>query len=1044
MIAPLSGLRRFPDPGAGQVATSPCDMTDDFDFDFDVERGRSASRTKNREPDEATPVGDDRKAPEPDFGFEQPEPPEDPPERPRSRGTRGRLEPGNGVSRTRGNGNGARGYADRARDLLKRGSDLVYGEEENGRSQTDDDQGDWLSMADDGRDAPDLDSLTEHDDGPAGPRTPREGRNFAKEARRRASRRPSPLLDLDVDDEVAPEPAEPENAEVDFESLLERQPQKSGVARGGSAVRSALRGGLENLRRVGSERIAESRERIAESRERSRERMVAFRERVPARVPTGPARPGTQADGDGAKVPPPRLPRRISSRRPRKPEPGRVKKVRIAIILAGLGLLAIVSTFFGMMMAISQDLPQLENKQEFAQAKNSEVFDDQGNKIGTLLSNNQRILTGSEDISPYMKEATVAIEDRRFYEHRGVDIQGMARAGLADLIPGGSTQGASTITEQFVKNALEAQGSRTVFQKFREAALAYQLERHWDKDKILTEYLNTVYFGEGAYGIEAAARTYFGYAHPGCGQSGGDACAKELTPPEAAMLAGIITSPSAFSPRADPQAALDRRNLVLEKMKDEGDIDETEYEDSIHQALPAPSEIARPESDSLAPYFTDWLRQQVVDLYGPGRAFGGGLDIHTSLDLEMQQTAEEIAGGELSGIAPTASLVVLDNKTAAVKAMVGGYDFQKEPFNIATQGHRQPGSAFKPFTLATALQHGFSPSSCFSSQPKEFPVPGVSPKKEVFQVHNYEDKYLGGCVSLSTATEYSDNSVFAELGVGRDGLGPKGPREIAHTAEEMGIQTHVSDNPAMVLGGLEEGVTPLEMAHAYNTIANDGARVSGNLDTVPGNDKNDPDQLGPVAIDEIDGPDGKAIAKNKTIKDQVIPSNVATTMQSMMSLVVSGGTGQLASSADYGKTGTTENNGDAWFCGVDENFTACVWVGHRDSTQGMNTEYNGGPVDGGTYPAIIWNAVINALEGIHDSHEASKDSDSGDDSESDSGSSYSGSSGGSSGSSSSSGGGGGGNSGSDGGRSSSPAPAPSGGGGGGGAVSGGGTGGTGL
>jgi penicillin-binding protein 1A len=997
-------------------------MTDDFDFDFDVERGRSASRTKSREPEEASPAGDDREPAEPDFGFDQPDPPADAPERPREGG----------------NGNGARGYADRAKDLLKRRSDLVYGDEGNGRSRPDDDEGDWLSLADDGRDAPDLDSLTEHDDGPAGPRTPREGRNFAKEARRRASRRPSPLLDLDAGEDLPPEPAESEHGDVDFESLLERQPQKSGVARRGSAVRSALRGGLENLRRVGSERIAESRERIAGSRERSRERMVALRERVPARVPTRPAGPGTQTDG--GKLPPPRLPRRISSRRPRKPKPGRVKKLRLAIIIAGLGLLGIVSTFFGMMMAISQDLPQLENKQEFAQAKNSEVFDDQGNKIGTLLSNNQRILIGSGDISPYMKEATVAIEDRRFYQHSGVDIQGMFRAGLADLIPGGSTQGASTITEQFVKNALEAQGSRTVFEKFREASISYQLERHWDKDKILTEYLNTVYFGEGAYGIEAAARTYFGYAHPGCGQSGGDACAKELTPPEAAMLAGIITSPSAFSPRANPQVAIDRRNLVLEKMKNEGDIDSQEYEDGIHQAPPAASEIARPEGDSLAPYFTDWLRQQIVDLYGPGRAFGGGLDIHTSIDLDMQQQAEQIAGGELSGIAPTASVVVLDNKTAAVKAMVGGYDFQKEPFNIATQGHRQPGSAFKPFTLATALQHGFSPSSCFPSQPKEFPVPGG--KKEVFQVHNYEDKYLGGCVSLSTATEYSDNSVFAELGVGRNGLGPKGPREIARTAEDMGIQTPVSHNPAMVLGGLEEGVTPLEMAHAYNTIANDGARVSGNLDTVPGNDKNDPDQLGPVAINEIDGPDGKAIAKNKTIKDQVIPSNVATTMQSMMSLVVSGGTGQLASSADYGKTGTTENNGDAWFCGVDENFTACVWVGHRDSTQSMNTDYNGGPVDGGTYPAIIWNAVINALEGIRSQHEADNgngDSDSSD-SGSGSGSSYD-SSGSSSGSSSSSGGGGGS---AGGGRASSPAPAPSGGGGGGGAVSGGGTGGTGL
>src|SRR5262249_52754351 len=277
-------------------------------------------------------------------------------------------------------------------------------------------------------------------------------------------------------------------------------------------------------------------------------------------------------DGAGKPPPPPRLPRRISSRRPRKPKPGRIKKLRLVVLVLGLGLLGIVSFFFGMMMSIAQDLPQLENKKEFATARNSVVLDDQGNKIGTLLNNNNRILVGSSDISPYMKEAAVAIEDKRFYEHGGIDLQGMARAAVQDLIPGGSTQGASTITEQFVKNALEAQGSRTIFEKFREAALATQIERHWTKDKILTEYLNTIHFPHAAYGIEAAAHIYFGYKHPGCGTEGHETCAKLLTAPEAAMLAGIISSPSAFSPRINPQAAIDRRNLVLQDMLDQGYI----------------------------------------------------------------------------------------------------------------------------------------------------------------------------------------------------------------------------------------------------------------------------------------------------------------------------------------------------------------------------------------------------------------------------------------------------------------------------------------
>ncbi len=240
-----------------------------------------------------------------------------------------------------------------------------------------------------------------------------------------------------------------ENA--DFESVLATQPQKGRVARRGSTIRSAFENGLQSLRRVGSERIAESRDRVH-----------ALRERVPAGIPQ-------QRPAGAGKPPPPRLPRRISARRPRKPKPGRIKKLRLLILVAGVGMLGVVSFFFGIMMAITQDLPQLEAKKEFAEAKNSEVVDDQGNRIGTLLNNNNRILVDSGDISPYMKEAAVAIEDRRFYEHSGVDLKGLFRAGIENVLPGGSTQGGSTITEQFVKNALEAQNSRTVFQKFREA-----------------------------------------------------------------------------------------------------------------------------------------------------------------------------------------------------------------------------------------------------------------------------------------------------------------------------------------------------------------------------------------------------------------------------------------------------------------------------------------------------------------------------------------------------------------------------------------------
>ncbi|HMA26303.1 MAG TPA: transglycosylase domain-containing protein, partial [Solirubrobacterales bacterium] len=913
-------------------------MTDDFDFDFDVDRGRSASRTEPRGPEKAPERGNGRQLAEPDFGFGEVE---QRPERPKNGGRPDRWR-GNGRSnKPRRNG----------------GGDGSGGDGSAGSAPTSLDEGDWLSLGDDYFEPGSLSPLRDRDPGPAGPPTPGEARNFAKEARRRAARRPSPILDLEVERERLERDQSGED--VDFESLLEHQPQKSGVARRGSALRHAFRGGIENLRRVGSERIAESRDRVQ-----------ALRERVPARVPR--SQPG---DGAG-KPPPPRLPRRISSRRPRKPKPGRIKKVRLLIILVGLGLLAIVSTFFGMMMAISQDLPQLENKKEFETARNSVVLDDQGNKIGTLLNNNQRVLLGSDQISPYMKQAAVAIEDRRFYEHNGVDIQGMFRAGLADIMPGGSTQGASTITEQFVKNALEAQGSRTIFEKFREAALAYHLEHKWDKDKILTEYLNTIYFGEGAYGIEAAARTYFGWNHPGCGRSGHETCANDLTPPEAAMLAGIIASPSAFSPRINPQAATDRRNLVLKDMLDQGDIAEQEYEQGIRTQIPVPSEIEHPRDDSLSPYFTSWLRQQVVDLYGPGRAFGGGLQVHSSLDLDMQNAAQEIAQSTLSGVAPTASVVVIDNATGQVKAMVGGNDYQNHPFNLATNGHRQPGSSFKPFTLATALSQGISPGTSYASNEKVFKVS----KHEVFDVHNYSDEYYGSS-SLETATIHSDNSVYAELALGRtlrclSGCGGSpavrgGTKRIAHTAHQMGIQTDFSTNPSMVLGAIDPGVSPLEMAHAYETIATGGERVGGNLDSSPGPNTS-PYDLNPVAIDKISEPNGHTIAEDKPKRIRVLSQSVANEVKTILRENVLGGTGRLAQTGGYawGKTGTTENNGDAWFCGGTEHFTACVWVGHADSTQSMSTDYNGGPVDGGTFPALIWGRIMQSVEQIYSEHKA--------------------------------------------------------------------------
>src|SRR5262245_9331518 len=255
----------------------------------------------------------------------------------------------------------------------------------------------------------------------------------------------------------------------------------------------------------------------------------------------------------------------------------RLKKLRILFVLLGPRVLGLVSMAFGVMARVSQDLPAIYDFAQYKEAKNSEVFDAAGEPIGTLTSDQNKILLTSGQISSNIKNAVVSIEDSRFYEHNGVDFKGIARALIKDVLSQSAAQGASTITEQFVKNALEAQGSRTVLEKFREAALAYRLERHWPKDKILTEYLNTIYFGEGAYGIEAAARTYFGHAHPGCGTQE-EPCASVLEPWEAATLAGIIASPSAYDPKVYPENALARRNIDLDNMYEQAYITEAQYD----------------------------------------------------------------------------------------------------------------------------------------------------------------------------------------------------------------------------------------------------------------------------------------------------------------------------------------------------------------------------------------------------------------------------------------------------------------------------------
>ncbi len=617
-------------------------------------------------------------------------------------------------------------------------------------------------------------------------------------------------------------------------------------------------------------------------------------------------------------------------------------------------LLGLVSFVFGMFVSIASDLPSLTRFSQYKNARSSYLYDDLGHPIGVLTQQNRVIVT-ADQIPQLVKEAVISIEDKRFQTNSGIDIRGIARAFVDDIEHKGVVQGASTIEQQFIKNALQAQSHRTIFEKLRETALAYQLSHKWSKEKIITAYLNTIYFGNGAYGIEAAAQTYFGHEvnHVDCGTPGHELCVQQLQPWEAALLAGIIQSPSEYNPAIHPALAKERRDVVLRQMLDQGYLTRPVYDESVNQALPSPREIQSPQEQTVegvdVGYFTSWVQQQVIERYGT-RAFNGGLKVRTTLDLELQRAGEQAVNNYLAyAEGPTASLVAIENSTGEVRAMVGGRNYDESPFNLATEGERQPGSSFKAFDLAAALEDGISPSSVWTSKQKEFIVPHTG-GHEHFVVHNDEGNYTGEN-TLINATAYSDNSIYAEVGL------KVGTRRIADLAHRMGITTPLSTNPAMTIGGLTVGVTPLDMAHAYETIAHGGRRVSGTM----------AEDWEPVGIQEVEAggaplPDGSRHDVNAVKTLPVLPPEVASTETSMLETVLQYGTGKAAALGQFaaGKTGTTSNYGDAWFVGWDSKYTVAVWVGFPNKLIPMTSDFDGGPVLGGTYPALVWHDFMTS------------------------------------------------------------------------------------
>ena len=589
-----------------------------------------------------------------------------------------------------------------------------------------------------------------------------------------------------------------------------------------------------------------------------------------------------------------------------------------------LSLVATTAFTFGLMSAIASEIPSLdpENREE---VQNGYIYAADGKRVLAVLRGSEsRVLVDFEEIADEMKWAIVAVEDRRFWEHRGIDLRGIGRALWADIQNKAVLQGGSTITQQFVKNTY-VKKQRSIGRKVREAALAWQLEDKWSKEKILTAYLNTIYFGNGAYGIQQAAKVYFGHG------------ASELELHEAALLAGIPANPTGYNPVTRPREARLRRATVLGDMLELGYITRREHDQAVRADLP--TDVGLPGTRGPAPYFTNYVQQQLLESkrYGPRAVFGGGLRVQTTIDLDLQLLARTAIKKWLPDLeGPSAALVAIDPTTGNVLAMYGGRNFRESQFNLAVQSERQPGSSFKPVILATALEEGIAPATRFDSKPL-----AIALGDKLWSVENYEGSYLG-LVDLGTATVQSDNAVYAQL------TRLVGPAQVVRTARKLGIVSPLRNYFSIGLGA--QAVNPLELARAFSAFANGGYR----LDTRSFGNQ-------PRVIDVIRDERDQVVDRNVQTSRQVLSSRTALTVNEILQRVITQGTGRRAALAGWpaaGKTGTTENHGDAWFVGYTPELVTAVWVGYPDQLRPMLTEFNGRPVAGGTYPALIWKAFM--------------------------------------------------------------------------------------
>jgi penicillin-binding protein 1A len=596
-------------------------------------------------------------------------------------------------------------------------------------------------------------------------------------------------------------------------------------------------------------------------------------------------------------------------------------------LLLALGVVATVCiiamlSLAGYVLAIASTAPDLSELKPVDKGQISVVYAADGSRLGYVQSDILRRVVPWADIPVDLRRATVAIEDERFYKHQGVDLNAIVRAGIKNLESGETVQGGSTITQQLVRALYIKDPKRNFARKIREAKLASELEQEHSKTWILENYLNSVPYGtvdgRTAIGAEAAAVTFF------------DKHANRLDLDESALLAGLTQAPSQYNPFRNPQAAIERRNEVLKKMLDNGYITQAEYADAAGQGLDL--KRGRRYEQRREPYFFDYMQEQLIERYGVGVVRRGGLRIHTTINPKMQDVARDAINSYYADPAgPSSAIVAIDPANGKIRAMASSGTYGDRRFNLAAQGHRQPGSAFKTFVLTAAIRKGIDPdSTTYTSKPLNIDDPAYGK----WEVKTFGNSYIG-TVSLTRATLSSDNTVYAQL------ILDIGPKAVCETAKLLGITTKLDCYPAEGLGGLTRGVTTLEMAGAYATLASGGIRHR------------------PTGIERVVFPDGKSENLASGEGKRVLTDGQAAEVTRVLEMNVQSGTGTAANYGcpAAGKTGTTDEAKDAWFVGYTPHLSAAVWVGYPDAGVAMPG------AQGGTYAAPVWHAFMVPAHG---------------------------------------------------------------------------------